>query len=232
MSPVLVELIGVTARHTSSRTRRAQQREPDGAVVTLVRAVLDIGKNRGAIGTALVCLIDPMMRGYLELAIEGDGPLDGADLPVISSHLVGRRKREDHFEICRQRSPVDGLAELDAIARVAGRQPDRLHKLRSLAFARYLHSHAHRAVLNHANLGRAAHVRAWRRLLLVKIHVPCGPLFGRIVGDGKPDWCGEQILVDRFIENAGYIAVRVERDAVARVLQRCGAHLQLRRGCG
>lgn len=55
VSPILVQLIGIIAAGAGQRSSwRAKQREPEGMVVALVRAVLDVGKNRGAIGTTLI----------------------------------------------------------------------------------------------------------------------------------------------------------------------------------
>ena len=107
MSPVLIQLIGVAALHLRSLARRAQQGQPDGVIIALVRAILHIGQDCGPKRTARVGLIDPVMRGYFELPLGCGGPLNGADLPVVGGNLVGRRKRKHYLEIRRESLPVD-----------------------------------------------------------------------------------------------------------------------------
>ena len=59
------------------------------------------------------------MRGDFELPLLRIGPLNGADVPVVRGIFIRCAERESYFEIGRQGSPVDGVAEFHAIAGVA-----------------------------------------------------------------------------------------------------------------
>src|SRR5580700_4900895 len=81
MTPVLIFLVGVITLHSHRLARRANQCQPDGMVVALVRPVLHIGENRRTPRATGIGQIDPVMRCNFKLSFLLVWPLDGADLP-------------------------------------------------------------------------------------------------------------------------------------------------------
>ena len=70
------------------------------------------------------------MRGNFKLALLRVRPLNGADLPIVGRVSVGCRERKWLLSDWRPEClPVDRVAELNAIARIACRKADSLNKL-------------------------------------------------------------------------------------------------------
>src|SRR5438067_49991 len=155
------------------------------------------------------------MRCNLKLALISVGPLNCADLPVIRGVLVGSTQREAGLQVCGKRSPINGVSKLYTIARITYRKADGLHELRILRLARDLKSDANRAILLDSNLGEPADVGARRCLLLLEIHVPGRVDLWRIIGDGKPDRTGQELLLQILVIDTGDVALIIEMDNIA-----------------
>ena len=69
------------------------------------------------------------MRADFELALLFVGTLNRAHVPVVGCHPVRRGQRKHRLQISVFRLPIDHVAELDAIARVAGGKADSLGEL-------------------------------------------------------------------------------------------------------
>src|SRR5271170_2776755 len=91
MAPVLVCLVAVPLRASIGgrlHSGRAYKGQADGMVIWLVGAVLVFGQDSSPEAAALVREIDPTMRGDFELALLRVGPLNGANIPVVSSIFI------------------------------------------------------------------------------------------------------------------------------------------------
>ena len=95
MSDILRALIWITAARSGS----ADQREPDGVVVRLIRSVFAIGQDCSAKLAAHVGQVNPLVRRHFELLGLCRGPFDRANVPVIRSHLIRSCQRESRFQI-------------------------------------------------------------------------------------------------------------------------------------
>ena len=102
----------------------------------LSEAIFAVREHRHAERAGLVGQVEPLVRRDLELPLVVRRPLDGADVPVVGGVRVRRGQREHRLEVRLLRHPVDRVGDLDAVARVAGRQPDRLDERRALGLAR------------------------------------------------------------------------------------------------
>ena len=107
--------------------------------------------------------IDPLVRGHFELLRLRGGPLDGADVPVISGHLVRGRQRESRLQIglvgCSSRSTFANSTRLPASPAESLMV---WTKLEPSASRDDFDGHARRAVFHHPNPRRSAHVRFGR----------------------------------------------------------------------
>src|SRR6266852_7027545 len=132
MTPILVCLIGVRLRPAVGRwlhARRTHESQAKGIVIGLVRAVFAISQNGRSEAATFIGQVDPSMRGNFKLALLGIGPLNSAELPIVSSIFIRCCKRKGHFQIGVESFPVNSVAELDTIARIARRKADCLNKL-------------------------------------------------------------------------------------------------------
>ena len=168
------------------------------------------------------------MGRHFELRLVVVPALDGADLPVVRSVLIGRSERER----CLQRRggglPVDGVGDLDAIPGVPGAQPYRLDEPRAFGLTGNLDGNASCAALDNADVGRSVYVPAGWFLLVVPIHVPGRPVV-RVLGlKGETHRGREQLFVESLVEDAADVAVRINGDPVACILDRPLADLQRR----
>src|SRR5258707_7811432 len=121
---ILSSLISIPA----TRSRCADERQPQSSVIRLIRTVFAIGEYRGAVHSGLVRQVDPLMRRDFELPLFGVRSLHRADVPVISGQVVSGGERKGGFQIGFFGLPVNDVAKFDAIAGVTGRQTNRLHK--------------------------------------------------------------------------------------------------------
>ena len=152
-----------------------------------------------------------MVRRHLELALLRGGPLDRADVPVISGIRLVAVSGNDGLEIGRQgsssrsrwRTPRD-CPRRPRIAAPSATNFD------PSVFASHLDRHARRTVLHDADLRRSAHISARSGLFLVEIHVPRRPLLAaRRVEIASRTGAESSSLFELFVENAGDIAVRI-----------------------
>ena len=70
----------------------------------------------------------------LKLPLVVGAALNRSDVPVVSRIEVGSGKRKRRFEICVTRLPIDDIAKLNSIARVACRQAEWFVQTSSLPF--------------------------------------------------------------------------------------------------
>ena len=68
-------------------------------IIRFVRAVFTVGENGGAEIVPHVREIDPLVRSDFEFLRVSCGTLDGTDVPVIGSHLIGGGEWECCFQI-------------------------------------------------------------------------------------------------------------------------------------
>ena len=175
MPPVLPALHGVAAT-TLGDARAVHQCQTQRAGVRLVRAVLGVGEQGHAVCAAAVGEVDELMRRHLELPIVHVAALDRADVPVVRGAVVRRREWEGRLERGGIASPVDGVADLDAVAGLASREPNRLHEPGGVARSLDPESDTYRPAFDDAHGRRPADVGTWRRRRVVPVHVPGGPL--------------------------------------------------------
>ena len=147
------------------------------------------------------------MRRHLKLPLVVVAAFDRADVPVVSRFFVRSGERKRRFQIRFTGLPIDDVAKLDSIPAVACRQAHRLLKLRPFCFAHYFDRHTRRTVFNYAHVRNAADVRARRLLLIGPVHVPRGPLRGRIVLYREANRSFEQVAVQSLVKDAGDVAV-------------------------
>src|SRR5438552_674170 len=83
MAPVLRGLIGVRSSVAFTDAGRADESEVDGFVVRFIRTVLAIRQNRGAIGSALIGEINPLVGRNFKPPVKCCRPLNGADVPIV-----------------------------------------------------------------------------------------------------------------------------------------------------
>ena len=126
--------------------------------------------------------IDPLMRGNFELALDLRWDADGADVPVISGVGIGCGEREVALTFDARPFQSMALAELDAVAGVAGGEANGGDELGTFELARdFERQRGPGRSPTMRTARRAADVGARRGVHLVPIHVPGGPLLGRVV---------------------------------------------------
>ena len=92
-------------------------------------------------------------------------------------------------------------------------------KARAASLTCDLNRDANRPVLHHADLRWSGHIFARSSLLLFPIHVPGRPLYGVVVGKGKPRRGSKQLVVSVLVKDGRDVAVRVQSDAIVVVFK-------------
>src|SRR6202000_1060546 len=116
-----------------------------------------------------------------------------------------------------ERSPVNCVGELHAIAWITSGEADGLDKFGIFSLARHFKRDANRASLLNANVRGASNISAWRRLVLIPVHIPCGINRRRIVRNTQPYRRGAPLLLQALVIDAGEIAIRIDLHSIASV---------------